>query len=233
MTTTTPESRHEAHPAPTPVVDPPPPPARPDPPDRVTTHRARTAAEQGEHLGKTVLYFMVASPQNPAIVTPAIVQAVRDTDPITVRLFVCGQGGPELVDDVAQGFAVGQWSLPGATPPPPTLTALDPATAAVGAPSFTLHVRGTGFLPGAVIVFAGHDEPTTLVSSSEVTTGVNMALWVGPDAVPVAVRNADGQVTAEQSFTFTGAALEGTSRGGARKGHEPEPEPDPPNHRRR
>jgi hypothetical protein len=218
-------------PADAPVVAPVDAPA-PTPPDRLTTHRPRTAAEQGENLGKIVLYFQVASPQNPAIVTPAIIQAVRDTDPVTVRLFVCGQGGVELVDDVLHGFAVGEWSLPGEVPPPPALTALDPATAEIGAPSFTLHVRGTGFLPGAVITFAGHDEPTTLVSGSEVTTGVDMALWLGPDAVPVAVRNADAQVTAPLAFTFTAPALEGTSRSG-KPARAPEPEPDPPTHRRR
>jgi hypothetical protein len=230
MTTTTPE----ADPVPAPAVDPVPPPVRPDPPDRQTTHRARTAAEQGENLGKIVLYFQVASPQNPAIVTPAIIQAVRDTDPVTVRLMVFGHGGVELVDDVAHGFAVGEWSLPGETPPPPTLTVLEPATVEVGAPPFTLHVRGAGFLPGAVITFAGHDEPTTVVSDSEVTTGVNMSLWVGPDAVPVTVRNADGQVSAELSFTFTAAALEGLSRGERKAAtRPPEPEPDPPTRHRR
>ena len=135
---------------------------------------------------------------------------------------------------------MGEWSLPGEVPPAPTLTTLDPATVVVGAPSFTLHVRGTGFLPGAVITFAGHDEPTTVVSASEVTTGVDMALWVGPDAVPVTVRNADGQVSAELSFTFTEAAApEGTANGTSRherKGlarSEPEPEPEPPARHRR
>jgi hypothetical protein len=202
-------------------------------PDRVTTHRARTAAEQGEPLGKIVLYHQVESPHNPAIVTPAIVQAVRDTDPVTVRLMVFGHGGPELVDDVLHGFAVGEWSLPGEAPPPPVVTALEPATVAIGAPSFTLHVRGTGFLAGAVIVFGGHDEPTTLVSPTEVTTGVNMAVWLGPDSVPVAVRNADGPLSAPLSFTFTEAATAGTSRSAKARPPEPEPEPDPPPHAKR
>jgi hypothetical protein len=219
-----------------PVVDPGPAPVVPVVPDRVTTHRARTAAEQGENLGKIVLYHQVESPHNPAIVTPAIIQAVRDVDPAAVRLMVFGHGGPELVDDVLHGFAVGEWSLPGEAPPPPTVTALEPATAVIGAPSFTLHVRGTGFLADSVISFAGHDEPTTLVSPTEVTTGVNMAVWLGPDSVPVAVRNADGQVSAPLSFTFTEAAAAGTSRTGERPRPgrpEPEPEPDPPAHGKR
>jgi hypothetical protein len=211
-----------------PVIVPVPAPA---PPPVVLPHRARTAGEQGENLGKIVLYHQVESPQNPAIVTPAIVQAVRDAATGAVRLCVFGHGGIELVDDVLPGFAVGQWSLQGAAPPPPVVTALEPATAVVGAPSFTLHVRGTGFGPGSVIVFAGQDEPTTVVSDTEITTGVNMAVWTAPDpAVPVLVRAADGVESAAQTFAFTAAA----GRAGARTPTpEPEPEPDPPTRHRR
>jgi hypothetical protein len=85
----------------------------------------------------------------------------------------------------------------------PVLTSLTPATVALGAPSFTLHVHGTGFVDGAVIVFAGKDEPTTVVSAAEVTTGVNMAVWVGPDTVPVVVRGVDDAASNALSFTFT------------------------------
>jgi hypothetical protein len=88
----------------------------------------------------------------------------------------------------------------------PVLTSLTPASVALGAPSFTLHVHGTGFAPGAVIVFAGKDEPTTVVSDTEVTTGVDMSVWVGPDpAVPVVVRGADGAVSNGLAFAFTAA----------------------------
>jgi len=89
---------------------------------------------------------------------------------------------------------------------PPTLTALQPATAIIGDPSFTLQVTGTDFVDGAVIVFAGLDEPTTFVSATEVTTGIDMSVWLGPDAVPVAVRNPDGGVSPSLSFTFTASA---------------------------
>jgi hypothetical protein len=54
-------------------------------------------------------------------------------------------------------------------------------------------------------MFADRDEPTTIVAPTEVTTGVNMALWVGPDAVAVAVRSADGTVSNALDFTFTQA----------------------------
>jgi 5-methylcytosine-specific restriction protein A len=51
----------------------------------------------------------------------------------------------------------------------PVLTGLTPQTAPLGSPSFTLHVSGNGFRPGAVIEFAGNDEPTVYVSATEVT----------------------------------------------------------------
>lgn len=92
---------------------------------------------------------------------------------------------------------------PGPEPGAPTLTALEPATVAIGAPSFTLHVRGTGFVDGDVIVFADQDEPTTWVAADEVTTGVDMALWLGPDTVPVLVRPVAGAPSNPLAFTFT------------------------------
>jgi hypothetical protein len=89
--------------------------------------------------------------------------------------------------------------------PPPTVTSLVPATVALGAPNFTVHVVGTNFTPDAVIVWNGFDEPTTVVSPTEVTTGVNMAVWLAPATVPVSVR-AGGVESASIPFTFTAAA---------------------------
>jgi hypothetical protein len=89
--------------------------------------------------------------------------------------------------------------------PPPTVTSLVPATVALGAPNFTVHVHGTNFTPDAVIVFNGQDEPTTVVSPTEVTTGVNMAVWLAPATVPVSVR-AGGIESGAATFTFTAAA---------------------------
>ena len=88
--------------------------------------------------------------------------------------------------------------------PTPTVGALVPATAVIGAASFTLKVQGTGYTPGCVIVFNGLDEPTTFVSATEVTTGVNMAVWTAPSApLPVAVRSIGGKVSNAMTFTFT------------------------------
>jgi hypothetical protein len=87
-----------------------------------------------------------------------------------------------------------------------TVTGLTPDTVAIGEPSFDIHVMGTGFVDGCTINFAGQDEPTTFVSDTEVTTGINMPLWLGPDAVPVFVKNPDDTASNAMDFTFTAAA---------------------------
>jgi hypothetical protein len=109
-------------------------------------------------------------------------------------------------DAEAQALGAGWSPIPlGAEPLPAVLTALDPPTAAIGVPSFTLHVYGTGFLTGAVIVFNGYDEPTTIVSATELTTGVNMAVWAAPSLpLPVTVRQGV-LVSNALDFTFTEA----------------------------
>ena len=64
--------------------------------------------------------------------------------------------------------------LPPTDLPVPTVASLSPDTVALGAPDFDVHVIGTNFVEGSVIVFAGQDEPTTLNSDTDVSTGVNM-----------------------------------------------------------
>lgn len=85
----------------------------------------------------------------------------------------------------------------------PTVTTLTPTSAEIGDPAFTLHVHGTGFDSGSRIYFNGLEEPTTLVSATEVTTGVNMPLWLAPAVVPVLVQNSNGTMSAPMNFTFT------------------------------
>ena len=89
----------------------------------------------------------------------------------------------------------------------PVISSLEPSTAAIGDPSFTLKVTGETFTNESVIVFAGHDENTTLNEDGTLSTGVNMAFWHGPDTIPVMVRN--GSMYSEPAeFTFTAAAPE-------------------------
>jgi len=99
-----------------------------------------------------------------------------------------------------------QYILTGAAPVAPVVSSLNPATAVIGDPSFDIHVIGTGFDATSVITFNGLDEPTLLVSETELSTGVNMSLWVAPATVPVAVRNGD-LVSEPVNFEFTAPVL--------------------------
>lgn len=83
---------------------------------------------------------------------------------------------------------------------PVKATSLNPSSALLGDPSFTLRVVGSGFDRFTKIVFAGHDEPTTYVSPTEVTTGVDMSVWKGADVVPVYV---ESPVVASDPLMFT------------------------------
>jgi hypothetical protein len=107
---------------------------------------------------------------------------------------------------------------------PATVSGIEPSTAAIGDPSFTLYVTGTNFHAGSVIVFAGQDENTTLLEDGRLQTGVNMDYWHGADVVPVCVRNGPGGVLSDPvDFTFT-AAVEGAR--GVDHDHEHELEHD-------
>jgi hypothetical protein len=107
-------------------------------------------------------------------------------------------------------------------PDPPGIASIEPTSVALGAPSFTLVVTGTGFYAGSVIVFAGQDEPTTLEADGTLSTGVNMDMWLGADTVPCQVRNFN-VVSNTVDFTFTATA--GTrSTGHAHHAHTVDPD---------
>jgi hypothetical protein len=91
----------------------------------------------------------------------------------------------------------------GGTMPLPTVTSLVPSTVELGEPSFDIHVMGTNFTPLSVIMFNGVEEPTTFVSPTELTTGVNMPLWQAPAVVPIAVQNGLGIESNSIDFSFT------------------------------
>ena len=80
---------------------------------------------------------------------------------------------------------------------PPTVTSIEPTSAALGAPDVTLHVYGTGFTPDTVILFNGGEEPTTYVVASEVTT------LLRPSSAEVAVTVLVSVVGAADGVEFT------------------------------
>jgi hypothetical protein len=79
----------------------------------------------------------------------------------------------------------------------PAVTSLVPFTAVVGAASFTLHVMGSRFRPGTIVLWNGIQQVTTYVSPTEVTTLVDLvttSIPPGPPSlnIPVAVRSLTG-----------------------------------------
>ena len=85
----------------------------------------------------------------------------------------------------------------------PVVTSLEPTECTLGDPDFRIYVSGTGFYEQSTLVFAGQDEPTTF-EDGKLSTGVNMAVWQGPDTVQVGVRN--GPIESNtMPFTFNAA----------------------------
>jgi len=85
----------------------------------------------------------------------------------------------------------------------PVVTGLEPTECTLGDPDFRIYVSGTGFYEQSTLVFAGVDEPTTF-EDGKLSTGVNMAVWQGPDTVQVGVRN--GPIESNtMPFTFNAA----------------------------
>jgi len=127
---------------------------------------------------------------------PAVVNTEYDTPP---KEFVPGTTyDPEMPPEEMTNEEYIQWAYDNLMPfwaikanlkyrTPATVTGLEPSTAAIGDPSFTLYVTGANFHAESVIVFAGQDENTTLNEDGRLQTGVNMDFWHGADAVPVAI----------------------------------------------
>lgn len=91
-----------------------------------------------------------------------------------------------------------------------TFTSMSPDTAELGSEDVTVSFIGAGFDAASIINFAGQEEPTTLVSDTELTTIVKPTLGWGAVAVPVYIRNAVTQSETLQ-FTFTEAEPEARS----------------------
>jgi hypothetical protein len=94
----------------------------------------------------------------------------------------------------------------------PILNSLNPASAGMGDPDFTLEGIGSNCTPKSVIVFNGGDENTTFVDATKVTTGVKPSLVSTPITVPVHVRNSLGQVSEPRGFEFETDLAEGETR---------------------
>jgi len=99
---------------------------------------------------------------------------------------------------------------PGANVEPPVLSGIDPATAVITDPEFTLTATGADFMASSVIVLGLVDAVTTFIDESTLTTLVNPALFLAGD-VAVTVRTGPS-VSAASTLTFTAAAAADTAK---------------------
>jgi hypothetical protein len=91
--------------------------------------------------------------------------------------------------------------------PVPTLTLLNPASAAAGGPGFTLTVTGTGFVTTSQVKFNGRAETTSFVSSTQVTASIPAGDIATAATVNVTVTNPPpgGGTSGGLTFRITGA----------------------------
>jgi hypothetical protein len=93
------------------------------------------------------------------------------------------------------------------TVPQPEVSGLEPNTAACGDPDLQLVITGTGFNEMTKIVFNGFDEPTALLSPTQVRTNVKPSLFAVAVTLPVGVRTGSLKSnTLDFTFTDAGAA---------------------------
>jgi len=92
---------------------------------------------------------------------------------------------------------------PGGNVEPPVLASIDPETAAVTDPEFTLTATGADFEDVSIIALNGADAATTFVDANTLTTSVNPALFAAGD-VAVTVRTGPS-VSAASTLTLTEA----------------------------
>jgi uncharacterized protein (TIGR03437 family) len=89
------------------------------------------------------------------------------------------------------------------TPPlTPTISNVAPATASAGGPAFTLTVRGSNFIPGAVVLWNGAGLPTTFFGSTQLTAEVAASRIATPGNVLVSV-SIPAAASNAAPFTFT------------------------------
>jgi hypothetical protein len=75
------------------------------------------------------------------------------------------------------------------TNPAPALSSTDQATIAVGSSNLYLNVTGTGFLPGAVVLWNGSPRTTTFVDSAHLQAAIAAADLVSAQAVTLSSQN--------------------------------------------
>jgi hypothetical protein len=88
--------------------------------------------------------------------------------------------------------------------PAPVLSSLDPSSFEYGLEGFTLTLKGSDFVEGALVLWNGKTRTATFVDPTELTV-VIAAYDLKQETIPVFVRNLDRQVSETLEFTVAGA----------------------------
>jgi Beta-propeller repeat/IPT/TIG domain len=83
----------------------------------------------------------------------------------------------------------------------PNMMTLVPPDARAGDPAFTLHVTGSSFADGAVVMWGGSDRPTLYLSEQELDADVGAVDLMAVKPVLITVRNPDGGVSNALEFS--------------------------------
>jgi len=100
------------------------------------------------------------------------------------------------------------FTINGAPNPAPLVTTLVPATANAGTPGFTITVYGTGFVPGASVLWNGSARTTTFINAGQLTASILTADLASAGAANISVFNPapGGGTSPVASFSITSAA---------------------------
>ncbi len=168
-----------------------------------TTDQGLTWSAAGSGLPNAPVFQIVADPDLPGVVFAATFQGVYRLSE-QGRWDRLGEGLPNAVVHAihlqrasrrlqAATHGRGVWEvdvpLPTGVPPATAISRVSPSGAAVGSPPTTLTVEGSGFLPGASVVFHNQLREATFESSSRLTVQLSRADLEAPLVTQVSVSN--------------------------------------------
>lgn len=126
-----------------------------------------------------------------------VAEANVSTGPTSTVTFL-GNNTAELPTEAVCDFL----EQPVPKPPVPAIDSLEPASALVGGADLMLHVKGTNFTASSVISFAADQQPTTFVTTNELTALVRPSTATEAMSVPVTVQTGE-QTSNVVNFDFT------------------------------
>lgn len=154
---------------------------------------------------------------NGANLTNGSTVRVNGTDRLTEFVSASQLRATVLASDL---FETGQLSITVRTPegvttnaltlnvnnPTPTITSLNPASASLNSPAFTLIVTGTNFVPGAKLRFNNLDRAATVLGSTQLTALIPASALTTAGTYNVVVINPEPGGGSSNAVTFTVSA---------------------------